>query len=129
VASQDGFWVLRTTKVPNLDNVVSGRSSQDVFSGRMEENLTDPARTSIYPGDGIKVPWSPVLLTPSFESIRFDFPDKDFTIFAAGCDDRVVEGRPIGVEDGSCVTSGERDDVWEFAGKVVWEWAEGRREW
>lgn len=129
MAAQDGLWVLRAPKVPNLDNMVSRSSSQDVFSDRMEEDLTDPARAPIYPGDGIEVPRNPVLLTPPFESIGFDFPDKDFAIFATGCDDGVVEWRPIGVEDGSCVTSGEGYDVWEFVGEVVWEWAEGRWEW
>ena len=72
--------------------MISRGSGQDMFRGWMEKNLADPTGRAVDTRNGVEVLWYPVFLTPTIKSGGFDFPDHDFAIFTAGCDNGVVEG-------------------------------------
>ena len=82
-----------------------------MFGGWVEKDLTDPTGGTVDTRNGIEVLRYPVLLTPTFKSGGFDFPDHDFAIFTTGCDNGVVEGRPRGVQDCARMTSGQWNDI------------------
>jgi hypothetical protein len=92
MATEGGFWRFRATQVPKLHDMVSRSGGQDMFSGWVEKNLTDPTGGTVDTRNGIEVLGYPVLLTPTVEGGGFDFPDHYFAIFTTGCDNGVVEG-------------------------------------
>ena len=77
-----------------------------MFSSWMEKKLADPTGGTVDTRNGVEVLRYPMFLTPTLEGGGFDLPDHDFAIFTTRCDNRVVEGRPGGVEDGTRMASG-----------------------
>ena len=92
MATKGRFRRFRATQVPKFHNVISRSGGQDMFSGWVEKNLTDPTGGTVDTRNGVEVLRYPMLLTPTFKGGSFDFPDHDFSIFTARCDNRVVEG-------------------------------------
>ena len=81
--------------------------AENMFSGWVEKDLTDPTGGTIVMRNGIEVVRYPVFLTPTFNGGGFDFPDHDFAVFNTRCNNGVVEGRPRGIQDSARVASGQ----------------------
>ena len=86
------------------------------YRGRMQarqrrKNVADTARGHVDAGDGVKVLRLPAVLAPSVEGTGLDLPDHGLAILAGGGDDRVVEGRPVRIENGPGVAAGEGHEV------------------
>ena len=111
VAAKDRLGALGAREVPELDDVVAGGGREDVVCRRMEENVADTARGHVDAGDGVKVLRLPAVLAPAVEGAGLDLPDHGLAVLAGGGDDRVVEGRPVRVENGASVAAGEGHEV------------------
>lgn len=130
---EGGLWRFGATKVPKFHEMISGSGGEDVFSGWVEKDLTNPTSGTVDASNGIKVPRYPMLLIPTFEGGGLDFPNHDFTIFTTGGDDRVVEGRPGSVQDSASVASSQWNDIrkppWKAPwGRTKWIWKRENRE-
>jgi hypothetical protein len=98
---------LRSTgfDVPELDRVVAGCRGEDVLGGRVEQDVSDfahvPAQLCLW-GD-VRRFFSIGVQREAFGHL----PYKHLAIVRCGCNKRIVEGTPIGVEDGGGVPAEE----------------------
>ena len=123
--TQNALCILRTAQIPELDGMLARSGRKDVIRRWVPRNLPHTSRRNIDPQHRIKIHRLPTFRTPPVKSVRVEFPDEGFAVFAGGGDDGVVEGGPGGVEDWGGVAPGEGDDVGEFGGEVVGEGGEG----
>lgn len=103
--------------IPQLDGVITRASSKNILRCGMEQNMSDLAGMSSELHDRVDILGSGLFIGVECKVV-WNLPDEDLAIVGAGGNERIVERRPVCVEDGGGVSAEEGDKLRETSALV-----------
>jgi hypothetical protein len=110
--------------IPELNGIVPRGGSKYIFGGGVEEHMPNLPAMPRKPRDWVNVFRSAFVIRQNGETLGHS-PNEDFAIIGARGDKIVVEGRPIGVENGRSMAPEKGYLLGETA--TMGEWDDGKR--